>query len=250
MQRSSARDNDNNNDDDGDNGNISTTLKENPADVRNDVHLRNNPEPPSSVTATNRKNISTGISLFDKYDSPILEATEKYGFPDPLIIKSQMHLESFFDVYAISKDTPCEELRPSDWAIDEAHSYGLMQITPACDIGSFKDWNMLLPNGHPNLAREGSPLWQGSIFNPANNIPFAVEKMAHAYSYMEIKFPGCTEEDHLKMALSAYNASVQSVKGCSNFNEKGTAYVARIVKIYDQLLAAVLLTTTTTTTNP
>ncbi|MEW5839997.1 MAG: lytic transglycosylase domain-containing protein [Thermoproteota archaeon] len=185
--------------------------------------------------------IATGNSHFDGFDDMILQATREHRFPDPLVIKSQMHLESFFDVYAVSRDTPCEQRRPQDWSADEGRSYGLMQITPACNPASYGRWGMLLPDGHPNLSREGSPTWQGSVFNPSNNIPFGVYEMSRAYNHVKSAFPGCTEDDYIKMALSQYNASAGSVTGCGKFSEKGAAYVARVMETYSRLAGTILL---------
>jgi hypothetical protein len=81
----------------------------------------------------------------DAFDSKILSECAAVGWPDPMLIKAQIHLESSFDPRAISDDTPCG-IEPG-WTSIESRSHGLFQMTPAC--GAQENDMGVYPAGHP-----------------------------------------------------------------------------------------------------
>lgn len=186
--------------------------------------------------STQTGSITTGNSQYDAYDSYILTSVQKYGFPDPMLIKAQMYLESDFLEFDASTDVPCS--LPSGWATSEGHSYGLMQITPACNVYDFSSAGLLLSNGHPNLVKDTtSSLWSNSIYNPNNNIGFATASMMTEYTNMKANFGGCTSTQYEEMALSSYNSGSDSVLGCGVYNARGQSYVDKVAADYDELAA-------------
>src|SRR5258706_12904019 len=84
----------------------------------------------------------------DEYDCLILDAVRAEMHPDPMLIKAQIAQESVFNSGAISPDTPCPI--PMGWTDAEARSFGLTQVTPACNEAS----TLLLADGHPNLTMD------------------------------------------------------------------------------------------------
>ena len=59
----------------------------------------------TSSSQSSNDPIATGRALYDRYDSIILAAASKYGL-DPMILKSQVAQESFFEQFAVSPDAP------------------------------------------------------------------------------------------------------------------------------------------------
>src|SRR5579859_7901947 len=102
---------------------------------------------------------------WDKYDCQVLALAAAANEPDPMIFKAQISLESNFQVYAISPDSPCRT--PAGWTDAESKSFGLMQLTPAC--GWLKQAR--LPDNHPNMEMDmTAPGWATSVFNPELNV--------------------------------------------------------------------------------
>ncbi|WP_337863730.1 Ig-like domain-containing protein [Nitrososphaera sp.] len=183
--------------------------------------------------------IRTGNSVFDQYDSLIVASAQRYGFPNPMIIKAQMAQESDFKSWVASRDIPCGT--PGGWTAEESHSYGLMQITPACNPPAYA----LLPNGHPNMTQDtGSQYWPTSVFNPAYNTDFAVRAMDSVYDYMKSRFPGCTEGQYMKMSLGAYNSGNGSVYGCGSWNDRANTYINYVMSKYQYLAGMAGMPTT------
>lgn len=188
------------------------------------------PPPPPSI--------STGNTLFDKYDS-LIQAESSLAV-DPMVIKAQMYQESYFDNYAVSPDQPCGI--PTGWGnvsitingvtktVNEASSFGLLQVTPACDEGRM----LLLQNGHPNLTTDStSPLWSFSVFNPEAAIKAGINAFLYNLTGVKAKFPGCTSEAiYYKMALAAYNSGPGAVSGCGVYNTRAVTYVNAVLAHY------------------
>ncbi len=186
--------------------------------------------------------ITTGIAKYDQFDTLIIDAVNKYGFPDALVIKAVEEDESFFDPFSVSTDTPCGI--PSGWTSAQSRSYGLLQITPTCDYQVFLNKGLLLSTGKPNLITyTTSPLWATSVFNPTLNIDFAVDDIKSEYDALKLHFPGCTEKQYIRMTLSSYNSGADSVLGCGLYNARGTNYVNLVVDIYNNELGPLVGTT-------
>jgi hypothetical protein len=186
--------------------------------------------PPPSTTIPSTKQLTTGNSVFDRYDSIIAASAQKYGFPDPMILKSQISQESDFKSWVVSSDIPCGI--PSGWTAGESHSYGLMQITPACNPPAYA----LLPNGHPNLTQDtSSSYWPTSVYNPSYNVDFAAKAMSTVYKYEKSKYPGCTESQYLKMSLGAYNSGYGSIYGCGSWNDRANTYINYVLSKYQYM---------------
>lgn len=167
----------------------------------------------------------TGISA-DAFDCEVLDASAKYGEPDPMLFKAVMYNESRFDYSSIGcTNLPCGQ--PAGWSIEEAGCLGVMQIVPACggtpgDIG-------LLPNGHPNMELDmAAAAFETSIFKPAINIEVGIAGLAGNRTEVEGLFPGCTEDEYTLMALSNY-ANHGSAQGCAMINHD---YVDRVLTDY------------------
>ena len=182
------------------------------------------------VTPTPTTRLATGNSAFDQYDSLLIASAQKYGFPDPMILKSQMSQESDFKWWVISGDIPCGT--PSGWTAAESHSYGLMQITPACNPRAYA----LLPNGHPNLTQDNtSQYWPTSVFNPAYNVDFGANSMSVVYNHEKSQYPGCTQTQYLSMSLGAYNAGYGSVYGCGSWSSQANTYINYVLSKYQYM---------------
>lgn len=192
------------------------------------------PGPTTSSTTTqtstysSQDNVATGNALYDQYDQVILSAALKYGV-DPLLIKSQIAQESYFNSLAVSPDDPCGVVLQN--GIDVGHSYGLMQVTPACST-----WFAKEPDGTIDLTTDqSSTQWSISAFNPEYNIYSGASIDAWAAGYAEHSFAGCTPIQYSEMALAIYNAGSQSVYGCGLFNSIGTMYVSNVLGWYQTL---------------
>jgi hypothetical protein len=134
------------------------------------------------------------------HDCLILEEAKAANEPDPMIFKAQVSLESGFNVFAISPDSPCGI--HIGWTDEESKSFGLMQLTPACG------WLQaaLNPDGHPNMTKDmASDQWATSVFNPLLNIAEGVRAIQVNRATVTRRFPGCTEVEYTGMALAASN---------------------------------------------
>lgn len=184
----------------------------------------------STTSTSNADPISTGNSLYDSYDSIILAAASQYNL-DPMVLKSQMAQESFFNPRAVSPDDPCGQILQN--GVDVGHSYGLMQMTPACI-----SWFAKNPDGSVDLSTDSTSFqWANSAFNPTYNVNSAASDWAAQLQSEEQSFPGCTQTQYVKMVLSAYNAGPGSVASCTTYNAQGTTYINAILNWYTQFSA-------------
>jgi hypothetical protein len=166
--------------------------------------------------------ISTGNSTRDQFDSYIINASDYYGIPDKLIVKSLVMQESSFDPFLISSDIPCGV--PDGWTDQESRSFGLMQVTPACQE---------VDGSRPNLTTDTkSPNWATSVFNPEFNIDQGVNELSRLLSIMKSKFPECTNEQYMLMALGAYNSGEIAIGGCDSWNERANDYITGVTRNY------------------
>jgi peptidoglycan/xylan/chitin deacetylase (PgdA/CDA1 family)/3D (Asp-Asp-Asp) domain-containing protein len=164
--------------------------------------------------------ISTGNLTRDQFDSYIINASEYYAIPDKLMVKSLIMQESSFNPFLISSDIPCGI--PEGWTDQESRSFGLMQITPACgEVGG----------GNPNLATDpNSPSWATSVFNPEYNINQGVMELSRLFFTMKSKFPECTNEQHMLMALGAYNSGEKAIEGCNSWSDRADNYIMNVIE--------------------
>jgi soluble lytic murein transglycosylase-like protein len=166
--------------------------------------------------------ISTGNSTRDQFDSYIINASDYYGISDKLVTKSLIMQESSFDPFLISSDIPCGV--PDGWTDQESRSFGLMQVTPACQE---------VDGSRPNLTTDTkSPNWATSVFNPEFNIDQGVNELSRLLSIMKSKFPGCTNEQYMLMALGAYNSGENAIGGCDSWNERANDYITGVTRNY------------------
>ena len=173
----------------------------------------------------------TGVSV-DAFDCQVLQWTNTYGEPDPMVFKAIMYVESRFDQTSIAcPNLPCGQ--PTGWSVQEAGCLGLMQIVPACNgtpgnVG-------LLPNGHPNMTTDpSSSTWATSIFNPENNIDVGIYGISDNRAQEKSKFSGCSEDQYTMMAIGDYN-SYGSTKSCTDYN---TTYDNLVIEAYKQYAMA------------
>ena len=166
--------------------------------------------------------ISTGNSTRDQFDSYIINASDYYGISDKLVTKSLIMQESSFDPFLISSDIPCGV--PDGWTDQESRSFGLMQVTPACqEVGG----------SGPNLTTDTkSPNWATSVFNPEFNIDQGVNELSRLLFIMKSKFPECTNEQYMLMALGAYNSGEDAIGGCDSWNERANNYITGVTRNY------------------
>ncbi|HEX3695449.1 MAG TPA: discoidin domain-containing protein [Polyangia bacterium] len=171
--------------------------------------------------------LKTGDSRTDAFDCTIISLANQNGFPDPMMIKSQVALESDFDQFAVSPDSPCGD--PAGWTDAESKSFGLTQVTPACGESNATK----LPNGHPNLTRDQtSPLWSTSVFNATLNLNQGVLAITNFWNAVKREHAGCTDKQYLLMAAGAYNSGEDSVTGCQQFNDRAQNYVNNVLSRY------------------
>src|SRR5215216_4039679 len=170
--------------------------------------------------------ISTGNLTRDQFDSYIINASNLYGIPDKLMLKSMIMQESHFDNFLISSDIPCGI--PDGWTDQESRSFGLTQVTPACgEVGETR----------PNLSTDAnSPSWATSVFNPEYNINQGVSELSRLFFIMKDKFPECTNGQHMLMALGAYNSGEGAIQGCDSWNERVNDYITSVTRNYRILL--------------
>lgn len=171
--------------------------------------------------------LNTHDGRTDAFDCNIVNLANKYGFPDSMMIKSQVALESDFQQFAVSPDSPCGI--PGGWSDAEAKSFGLTQVTPACGEAQ----NTLLSNGHPNLTRDqSSPQWSNSVFNVDVNLDQGVKAITNFWNAVKGAHPGCTANQYLLMAAGAYNSGEGSVFGCASMNDRAQNYVNNVLSRY------------------
>lgn len=171
--------------------------------------------------------LATGNSLYDQYDATILAAAAQYNL-DPVVLKSQVAQESYFNSQAVSPDDPCGSLIQN--GIDVGHSYGLMQMTPLC-----MSWFARNPDGTVDLATsQYSSQWGNSAYNPIYNIYSAALAWYGNLQYAHQQFPGCTQNQYVYVGLSAYNAGFGSVYSCTSYNSQGTTYVNSVMSWYQR----------------
>lgn len=178
-----------------------------------------------------RSNIlTTGSDKYDAYDCVILALAEKYGHPDPRILKAQVEWESRFEIFNTSEDSPCGI--PDGWADAESKSFGLLQVTPACGEGG----PTLLPDGRPNLTKDGaSSLWATSIFNPELNLDLGVKAIQEALEHFKKRFPNCDPIQYPLMAAAGYVQDWDTVVGCGEYADpRQKDYINAVLDIYRQ----------------
>jgi len=186
--------------------------------------------PQCAADAGNPDPLHTCNVSIDAYDCQILALAAEASEPDPMIFKAQVALESNFQVFAVSPDSPCRS--PAGWTDMESKSFGLMQLTPACG------WltGARLPDGHPNMTQDmSSPEWAMSVFNPEVNVAEGIRAIVVGRAGVMKTYPGCTEVEYTKMALGAFNQGPRAVTGCNLMNPGATTYVTRVLSNYFNL---------------
>jgi hypothetical protein len=186
--------------------------------------------PQCAADAGNPDPLHTCNVSLDAYDCNILALTAAAAEPDAMIFKAQVALESNFQVFAISGDSPCGI--KAGWTDMESKSFGLMQLTPACG------WlnGALLPDGHPNMTQDvSSPEWATSVFNPDVNIAEGVRAIVVGRAGVMRRYPGCTEAEYTKMALGGFNQGSRAVTGCNLMSPGATTYVRNVLSRYFDL---------------
>lgn len=176
-------------------------------------YLRNNG---TLSIAGESQSLSTPVPSENVYDSLILQYCQQHGHPRPRIIKAQIKVESNFNVFAISDDTPFGIF--PEWTSEESRSFGLLQITPAggeIDCDNSADGRMLLEDGHPNMTTDSlDPLWLGSVFNPELNIDATIKLIMKRYDALRTSYPTCPIDTLALMAAAAWADSIDTVTAC------------------------------------
>ena len=186
------------------------------------ISISNSRDLDSRITTTN---ISIGDPAYDQFDSFIINATNHYGITDKMMVKSLIMQESHFDIFIISSDSPCGVR--DGWTDQESKSFGLTQVTPACgEVGGSR----------PNLTTDkNSPNWATSLFNPEFNINQGVKELSDLLSLMKSNFPECSNEQHMLMALGAYNSGEDAIEGCDSWNDRADDYITNVTEHYRTL---------------
>jgi hypothetical protein len=195
----------------------------------------------------------------DQYDAIIVQSVASHGLDSSIamIIKAQIVIESGFNAQAISMyDTqlPCG-----------SHSYGLLQVTPACETGfatlpsstavtatitgglngnaavltyanpaDKTNGNTIVKEGNiviDLVSNSSNPLWATSAFNPSYEIDFGVKSLASVITEMKSKYPGCTAANYVSMGLAGYNQGSSAVTGCTSYGG-GQGYVTSLLSQY------------------
>jgi hypothetical protein len=183
-----------------------------------------------AIDAVDAAPIVTGKPKYDAYDSMILSSVATEAWPDAMMIKAMVYQESSFEWDAISDDSPCG--RPSGWTDAESKSFGLMQITPACDEGE-ECWKA---DGHPNRAKDmSSPDFATSCYRPELNIAIGTATTVSEWKSMQNEFASCTPNEYILMAIAAYNSGHGSVDGCTKFSARAQLYIDNVLERYDEL---------------
>ncbi len=165
----------------------------------------------------------------DDFDCMILDAVSANMHPDAMLIKAQIAQESVFDPSAISPDSPCGI--PMGWTDAESKSFGLTQVTPACNEGS----TLIMADGHPNMTTDmQSDLWPTSVFNPKANIDEGVRTCVAFLETVKMAHPGCSDADYALMSAGAFNSGARSVLGCNMYNARAQAYVTAVLTHYQE----------------
>jgi hypothetical protein len=175
-----------------------------------------------------RNILTTGNSWYDAYDCVIIAMAERYGHPDPRILKAQVEWESRFDPFNTSEDSPCGI--PQGWTDADSKSFGLLQVTPACGEGDA----VLLPNGRPNRSKDrASALWATSIYRTSLNLALGVKAIMTSLVYFKQRFPGCEPAQYTLMAAAGYVQGWGGVVGCGRYTDpRQTAYVNSVLNMY------------------
>jgi soluble lytic murein transglycosylase-like protein len=169
--------------------------------------------------------ISIGDPAYDQFDPYIIRASDYYDMTDKIMIKSLIMQESHFDMFTISLDSPCGI--PEGWTDQESKSFGLTQVTPACgEVGG----------GKPNLTTDpNSPSWASSLFNPEFNINQGVKELSRYLLLMKSKFPECSNEQFMLMALGAYNSGENAIEGCNSWSDRADNYIMNVIEHHRNL---------------
>lgn len=179
----------------------------------------------TSTTTSIKDPIATGNQLYDEYDLAVLSAASKYNV-DPMIIKSQIAQESYFNTLATSSDDPCGQLIQN--GVDVGHSYGLLQITPACN-----SWFARNPDGTIDLStNQSSAEWSNSAFNAVYNIDSGAFALYSSIQHAKQSFVGCTSSQYTIMGLAGYNSGWSSVYGCGSYSSRASAYTSNVLSWY------------------
>jgi hypothetical protein len=182
--------------------------------------------------------LRTGSAVNDRFDYVILAETSAVGWPDPMLIKAQISQESDFNPLENTLGTqwasPCG--LKSGWTKNESQSFGLFQITPACD-GNEDDMGLYPAGtplaGHPILVKSKyNSYWSKSFYNGRFNIHFGMYIMSIHFKYYERVFPGCTDSQYMQMALAAHIDGRDSVSGCGSWTDRAQEYIDNVLVRY------------------
>jgi LysM repeat protein len=157
--------------------------------------------PPQDVLAVNDPCSWWWGCQTNKYDSLILEYSNEYSVPDPMIIKAEIALESGYNPNAEAWNNACG-----------SYDMGLMQINPTCN----------------NLNAT-------ELFYPWYNVDHASQIWAEIYSSLVSKWgSGCGLETLIKGTLEVYNrGSGAAGSYCGSFPD-GTDYANNVIYYYFQ----------------
>ena len=177
--------------------------------------------------------LKTNNAKQDAYDCAILQVAQKWGMPDPMIVKAQIQQESSFQIFATSGDSPCGTMQ--GWSDAESKSFGLIQTTPACG----EALTARLANGHPNLTKDmTAALWANSVFNPTINLDEGVKTDVDNLKELKKKYAGCSDIQYNMMAAGAFNSGTGAITGCAGYNARAQMYVTAITGHYHQFAKA------------
>ena len=164
--------------------------------------------------------ISIGDPAYDQFDPYIIRASDYYRITDKIMIKSLIMQESHFDMFSISQDSPCGI--PEGWTDQESKSFGLTQVTPACGEAG---------GSRPNLTTDrNSPSWATSLFNPEFNINQGVKELSQHLLLIKSKFPECSNEQFMLMALGAYNSGENAIEECNSWSDRADNYIRNVIE--------------------
>ena len=182
--------------------------------------------------------LKTGGATDDAFDSLILSEASAVGWSEPMLIKAQISQESDFSPTANTLGTqwasPCG--LKSGWTENESQSFGLFQITPACDgdedsMGLYSTGTS--NEGHPILVtNQSDPYWSQSFYNGNFNIHFGMYLMSRHYAYYQGFFSGCSNNQYMQMALAAHIDGRTSVSGCGLWTNRAQDYINQVLVRY------------------
>jgi len=124
----------------------------------------------------------------------------------------------------------------SGWTENESQSFGLFQITPACDgdedsMGLYSTGTS--NEGHPILVtNQSDPYWSQSFYNGNFNIHFGMYLMSRHYAYYQGFFSGCSNNQYMQMALAAHIDGRTSVSGCGLWTNRAQDYINQVLVRY------------------